>query len=107
MHDVSKIVGAFNYSYRGSSQRSHRIIVWDESGNLYMLTTNRGIDGGYIAVYRIIDIKPYVLGSVFVINYHSSLYGSQRNELLTRIEDIYGMSIEEFSLGQLDYECYQ
>ncbi len=94
--DVSKIVGAFNYSFISFSKRDHIIIVWDESGNLYMPITD--------TVYRITDISIYEFVFKFEFNYHCSRYGSLRNEIFTRIEDIYGMSIDEFSLGQLDYE---
>ncbi len=73
------------------------IIVCDISGNLYHID---GFQPHYWEIREIIDIGKYIrLNDRFKRAINDDGY----NEILNRIEDIYGMGIDEFSLGQLSY----
>ncbi len=102
--DATWVTGAMMYSYWNSAFKRmfHKLIVWD-SGQLY-----------FVEFYGMVSIKEICLvnmnfscGSmydVFKVNHAITLCGNLYYEILSRIEDIYGMSIDEFSLGKLDHD---
>ncbi len=99
--DITDIVGAFmvNRDPLNNRLRKTRPIVWDKFGQLFLCGTE--------ILYKITDIRCTYPGSFdpfALFTYDAVPRSFSYNDILTRIEDIYGMSIEEFSLGQLDYE---
>ncbi len=107
--DASLICGAVMYSasmvdtINGLDLGRYNVcIIWDESGQLY------SVDPYTIyPIHSKLNFKKTNsrLLIVFDINadYYSNLNIKQHNAILSRIEDIYGMSISEFSLGLLEY----
>ncbi len=106
MVDVSTIVGATIYTYWNSLfERMYcRLIVWDSLGKLYF-TESYGIY--FIKGIEDNLITDSIASSMYdVFRMDNRIYPCseiQYNTILSRIEDIYGMSISEFSLEQLDY----
>ncbi len=109
MYDASWIVGAMIYSPAMSDIRiefnlgRHTIcIIWDESGQIYVIDQ-------YV-LYKISSITTTgkrrfldIFGIDVIGNSKNRVNHIIYNSVLSRIEDIYGMSISEFSLGLLEY----
>ncbi len=118
INNVPMIVGAIMYSYWSSrfGRMDYRLIVWDESGKLYysdiyVMAWVKGSERYVLILVKGIEdnlITDSITSGMYDVfskdNTIIPCLQIQYNEILTRIEDIYGMSIEEFSLGQLDYE---
>ncbi len=105
--DASDIAGAFLYKKISKiNEEINRIWVYDDLGTLYVIRTFTD----YIIAspyYKIDGItSPYYkndVNIVYILCFQGMITARMYNAILTRIEDIYGMSIEEFSLGQLGY----
>ncbi len=83
------------------------IIIWDNYGSLYLIENIHGFRfKGSIKEVKgsIKKVCPYGTSSIFILRPDSEFVNDRMyNEILTCIEDLYGMTIEEFSLGQLEY----
>ncbi len=106
-NDVSWITGAsILWIFLNVTSYKNILMVWDGYGNLFHIDS---LVKDMIAVSKVNSIvitkssnPDYSYG--FYPEFRS-LYISniEYNAILTRIEDIYGMSINEFSLGKLEY----
>ncbi len=103
--NASDIVGAAmlccTYNFYGTANRINSVIVWDAYGNLFDLRTTiyYKIDTMYLH-----ETEYPSSCSIFHTLSSGWISSSEYNNMLNRIEDIYGMSIDEFSLGLLSYE---
>ncbi len=105
MHDklrdnISKIARAAIYYELGYVPE---LLLWYATGELYSIYA---FSEHYTNVY-IIESTPTVPSlspAPFAFSYHGFIMIEHYNAILTRVEDIYGMSIDEFSLGLLSYE---
>ncbi len=99
MKDVSDIAGAVMVMFFYGRPYT-RLMVWDDFGELYNV-----IDNYTIKIYMRIDATN--LSNTFAFDFYDlqqlSMIELPYNAILGRIEDLYGMSISEFSLGQLEY----
>ncbi len=110
--NISKIAGAMYYYYIDNVYEL--LLLWLETGELYAIkphsehfrqaykiqVTNQA---NKIKAAKIQATSASLSPNPFVYLYHGIVDIKQYNAILTRIEDIYGMSIDEFSLGKLEY----
>ncbi len=90
--------------------QNYNLIIWDVNGKIYFLTNiyYDKIDTHIQTIYQAVEVYgtfEYKINiyNVFKSEIRCKISRMIYNEILSRIEDIYGMSIEEFSLGQLEY----
>ncbi len=99
---ISEIVGAMYYH---CGNVFGVLLLLYETGELYAIDPS--YSGLFKQVYKLrvtsIDLPNSLSPNPFAYLHHSYLLIENYNAILSRIEDIYGMSIEEFSLGQLEY----
>ncbi len=93
IYGYEDIVGACIY-WVDSYINDGVLIIWNTYGELFQVDLYYMI---LISEINMIDDDSIFLG--YFVTHNHSIY----NEILTRIEDLYGMSIEEFSLGKLEY----
>ncbi len=115
--DISNIIGAsMIISYDIDYYYPVYLILNHDSGCMILMDISTKVDnidqddpweiGRFIYYGMIKDMNDpygYVMGfncMPFFMYNHKGLY----NSILNRIEDLYGMSIDEFSLGMLSYE---
>ncbi len=111
------IIGAsilFSYQQLPYSKRmipSSSIIVWNNDRQLFIIMEPYFVSG-LCSVYRLNGINHnasddsirYNVNFNFRYEYLGHCDRLLLKNILLRIEDIYGMSIDEFSLGKLDYD---
>ncbi len=95
MYDVSDIVGAIMFI---NSTKMPRLIILDRFGDLYHVGDIFKLRINGVCIHNSIGSR-----NVFVCDIVPGMGDISYNTILSRIEDIYGMSIEEFSLGKLEY----